>query len=201
MSLLADEDKDIARKSFRFEKYIHRLQKFSMAIEASRVPVIAVVGGYAIGGAVDLLLACDIVVASEDATFTIKEVVIGMAADLGTLQRLPLVSGNHSLMKELALTGRNFCAKEAKEVGLLHHILPSKADAEAKAHQIALAIAKNSPVAVNGTKRFLNEFRNKVVKEGLRNIRVHNKSALNTADTNAAFIAFMEKTTALYPKL
>lgn len=201
MGQLIDEERDVARKGFHFEKFIHQLQKFTTSMERSRVPIIAVVGGYTFGGAIDLLLACDIVVAAKDSVLSIKEVVIGMAADIGTLQRIPLMSGNHSLMKELALTGRNFTPEEGKEVGLVHHVLPSKEEAEAKAWQLANDIAKNSPVAVYGTKRFMNEFRNKIVKEGLTNMRSHNKSALDTIDMQLAFEGFMEKTAPLFPKL
>lgn len=78
-----------------------------------RVPVIAAIHGYCIGAGVDLASACDIRICAKDTQFTIKEVEIGLAADIGTLQRFQKVVGNESWARELAYTGRVFKADEA----------------------------------------------------------------------------------------
>jgi delta(3,5)-delta(2,4)-dienoyl-CoA isomerase len=77
------------------------------------------VHGHCVGGGVDLITACDIRYCSKDAWFSIKEVDVGLAADIGTLQRFPRVTGNDSLTRELVYTARNFTSDEAREIGLV----------------------------------------------------------------------------------
>jgi enoyl-CoA hydratase/carnithine racemase len=79
-------------------------------VERCRVPVIAALSGFVIGAGVDLSSACDIRICSKDAKFSIKEIDIGMCADLGTIQRFQKVIGNDSFFRELAYTGRFFDA-------------------------------------------------------------------------------------------
>lgn len=73
-----------------------------------RVPVVAKVHGFCLGGAVNLIAACDIVIADKDSVFSFREVKIGMAPDIGALQRIGLKNGNFSLFNELVYTGRFF---------------------------------------------------------------------------------------------
>jgi len=82
-------------------------------------PVIAAVHGACVGAGVDLVTACDIRYATADAFFQIKEVDIGLAADVGTLQRFPRVVGNDSLTRELCYTARKMAADEALSCGLV----------------------------------------------------------------------------------
>lgn len=76
------------------------------AIEECTKPVIVAVHGACFGAGVDLITSCDIRYCSKDAFFCVKEVDVGLAADVGTLQRLPKVIGNNSLVRELCYTGR-----------------------------------------------------------------------------------------------
>ncbi len=85
-------------------------------------PVIAAVHGACVGAGVDMICAADVRYASSDAYFCVKEVEIGLAADVGTLQRLPRVIGNDSLARELAYTARNMGADEAARVGLVRYV-------------------------------------------------------------------------------
>ncbi|MDP2435285.1 MAG: enoyl-CoA hydratase-related protein, partial [archaeon] len=84
--------------------------------------MIATVHGKCIGAGVDLITACDIRYATASSVFSVKEVAVGLAADVGTLQRLPKVVGNHSLLRELVLTGRDFGAAEAQELGMVSRV-------------------------------------------------------------------------------
>lgn len=102
-----------------------------------------------------MIAACDIRYASQCAKFSIKEVDIGLAADLGTLQRLPKVVGNDSLLRELCYTGRNFGADEAGRMGMVSRICDDPTATLEKAQETAATIASKSPVAVVGTKRNL----------------------------------------------
>ena len=97
---------------------------------------------------------------------SIKEVDVGIAADVGTLQRFPRVVGNDSWTRELAFTGRFFSAKEALERGFLSEIFESKGKAIDKAMEIARSIASKSPIAVQGTKALLDYSRDHSIREG-----------------------------------
>jgi Delta3,5-Delta2,4-dienoyl-CoA isomerase len=128
--------------------------------------VICGLHGAAVGIAIDISSACDIRLAAQDAKFSIKEVDIGIAADLGTLQRFPRVVANDSWARELALTGRLFSAKEALEKGYVSDVFDSKEKAISKAMEIAKFIAGKSPIAVQGTKALLDYSRDHSVREG-----------------------------------
>ena len=82
-------------------------------------PVIAAVHGHCIGGGLNLITACDVRYCTRDAWFSLREVDVGLAADIGALQRLPRVAGNDSLVRELAYTARRFEAAEALQLGLV----------------------------------------------------------------------------------
>lgn len=85
-------------------------------------PVIVGIHSACVGAGVDLITAADIRYCTDDAWFQVKEIDIGMAADVGTLQRLPKVIGNQSLVRELCLTGRKFDSKEAHAAGLVSRV-------------------------------------------------------------------------------
>ncbi|CEJ01927.1 hypothetical protein RMCBS344292_15947 [Rhizopus microsporus] len=100
------EAEDIARKVYRTRPFVKNFQDAFTAIERCPKPVIAAIHGACIGGGVDLITACDIRYCTKDAFFSVKEVDVGLAADVGTLQRLPKVIGNHSLVRELCYSAR-----------------------------------------------------------------------------------------------
>jgi Delta3,5-Delta2,4-dienoyl-CoA isomerase len=129
--------------------------------------VICVLHGASIGIAIDLSSACDIRLATQDAKMSIKEVDIGIAADVGTLQRFPRVVGNDSWTRELAFTGRFFSAQEALKYGFVSDVFETKEKAMEKAMEIAKVIAAKSPVAVQGTKTLLDYSRDHSIREGL----------------------------------
>ncbi|PIO59145.1 enoyl-CoA hydratase/isomerase family protein [Teladorsagia circumcincta] len=101
---------------------------------------------------VDLITACDIRYASSDAMFSIREVDIGMAADVGTLNRIQKIVGNDSWTRELAYTARNVGADEALKFGLISRIFNSERDVVEGALSLAQRIAEKSPIGVQGTK-------------------------------------------------
>jgi delta(3,5)-delta(2,4)-dienoyl-CoA isomerase len=105
-----------------------------------------------IGGGVDLLCAADIRVCSQDAFFCIKETDVGLAADVGTLQRIQHVIGNSSLARELAYTSRRMYADEAKSAGFVSSVHPDRNSAIKAALDMATVISSKSPLAVTGTK-------------------------------------------------
>jgi enoyl-CoA hydratase len=90
---------------------------------AGALPVIAAIQGGCIGGALDLAAACDLRVCSADAFFTVQEIHIGMAADLGVLQRLPKIVPP-GVAREMAYTGDRVGAERALAIGLVNAVLP-----------------------------------------------------------------------------
>ncbi len=92
---------------------------------------------------------------------------IGLAADLGTLTRVPRITGNDSLLRELCYTGRNFSSADAQALGLVSRVLPSPADTLAAAEALAAEIAGKSPVAVVGTKANLRYARDHTTRDAL----------------------------------
>lgn len=151
-TLLDDEP---ARRAEKLRQLVLELQDVFNAIEQCRVPVLVAAQGGVIGGALDLLCACDCRYATSDAFFTIKETVIGMTADLGTLQRLPKIIGP-GMAKELAYTGRNLSAQDALQCGLVNGIFDNHQSMLAHVQTVAKQIAANSPVAVSGCKKMIN---------------------------------------------
>ncbi|MCU0786361.1 MAG: enoyl-CoA hydratase-related protein, partial [Verrucomicrobia bacterium] len=113
---------NLAKERTLLMETILRLQKAFTIIQQCRKPVIATVSGWCIGGAVDLLCACDIRWCSKDARFSVREVRVAMVADLGTLQRLPRIIGQGAA-RELALTGEDFDADTALRLGLVSRVL------------------------------------------------------------------------------
>ena len=109
---------DVAMKAKFLSSKIKLLQAPNNAISACPKPVIAAIHSGCIGAGLDMISACDVRYASEDAFFSIREVIIGMVADLGTMQRLPKIVGNDGLAREMAFTGDDLPANEAKDVSL-----------------------------------------------------------------------------------
>lgn len=117
--------------------------------------VVCVLHGISLGIAVDISVCADLRICTSNASFSVKEVDIGVASDVSTLSRLPKVVGSYSWVKEVCLTARTFGAEEALRVGLVNSIFENKAGAMQEASRIAAVIASKSPVAVQATKNFL----------------------------------------------
>jgi enoyl-CoA hydratase len=172
---------------------IRKLQDSVTSLSALRVPVVAAVHGYCIGGGIDIICAADIRVASADAIFSIRETKVAIVADLGTLQRLPRIIGAGHVA-ELALTGKNIDAARAAQIGLINHVVDGSADdAVDAAMEIAREIAANSPLAVTGTKAVLRANDGATVHEGLEFVARWNTSFIASNDLREAMTAFMER--------
>ncbi|XP_028275150.1 delta(3,5)-Delta(2,4)-dienoyl-CoA isomerase, mitochondrial-like isoform X2 [Parambassis ranga] len=191
--ILQPEGDDAARVSWNLRKTITKYQETFSVIERCPKPVVVAVHGACIGGGVDLITACDIRLCTQDAWFQVKEVDIGLAADVGTLQRLPKVIGSRSLVNELALTARKMYADEAKSSGLVSRVFADKEAMMAVALEMAGEIAGRSPVAVQGTKVNLIYSRDHSVAEGLNYMATWNMSMLQTQDVMKSAQATMEK--------
>lgn len=121
--------------------------------------------GIALGLAIDIACCADVRLCAQDTRFAVKEVDIGLAADIGTLARLPKAVGSQSWVKDVCLTARDFGAAEALAVGFVSRVLESKAAALAAGLKMAASLATKSPVAVQGTKDILNHSRDHTVED------------------------------------
>ena len=188
------------RAAYAMRDTILRLQDSFNAIERARFPVIAAIHGACIGGGIDLITACDLRLSAADASFSIEEIHIGMAADVGTLQRLPKLIAP-SIAAELAYTGRRFGAEEAKTMGLVSNVLPDRDALMAAANDLARSIASKSPLAIAGIKRNLAYARDHSVADGLDYIAAWNAGMLRTEDLMTAIQAKMTKSEAKFADL
>ncbi|OKL57886.1 hypothetical protein UA08_06801 [Talaromyces atroroseus] len=196
-----DKSFDAARIATQIRRYVLGFQDCISSLERCEKPVIAAVHGIAYGLAIDLCTATDIRVCAKDTAFSAKEVDIGIAADIGTLNRLPKVVGNLGWVKEVALSARVFGAEEALRVGFVNAVYDTKEQTVTKAVELASLIATKSPVAVQGTKNILNFSRDHPVKDSLHYTAVWNSAALQTKDISAALLSGMEKRVPRFDKL
>ncbi|CAH1397730.1 unnamed protein product [Nezara viridula] len=167
------EQEDVARRCKIFREKITTYQEAMSAPETCIKPVISLVHNGCIGAGANLITAVDIRYCTEDTYFQVKEVELGMAADIGALQRLPLIIGNASLVNELCLTGRKIGAKESLEAGLVSKVFKDKESMIASGIELAESLAQKSPVAVQMTKRNILYSRDYGVKAGLQHISTY----------------------------
>ncbi len=174
---------------------ILELQDTLTSLERCRKPVLAAIHAGCVGGGVDLVSCADMRYCSADAYFTIKEIDIGMVADVGTLQRLPKIIGSQGLVRELAYTGRKVDAEEALRIGLVNRVFATREDLHAGVRELALQITAKSPLSIRGTKEILNHTRDHSVADGLQYMASWNAAMLMSKDLMTAMMASMAKQT------
>lgn len=188
------------RGAYAFRNMILKLQDTFTSIERAPFPVIAAVHGACIGGGIDLITACDVRIATADASFSIEEIHLGLAADVGTLQRLPKLIAP-SIAAELAYSGRRFGAEEAHRFGLVSSLHADREALLSAARALAGSIAAKSPLAMAGIKRNLAFSRDHGVADGLDYVATWNGGMLREGDLMQAIRARMEKREAEFPDL
>ncbi|CAF1527002.1 unnamed protein product, partial [Didymodactylos carnosus] len=184
---------DVGRKMLHLKKMIERIQSSLRAVDKCQKPVIAAIHGYCIGAGVDLIAACDIRFCSQDVTFSIKEAEMGLAADVGTLQLLPKLIGNHSLFRELVYSSRMFNANEAKDLQLVSRIFENRDVMLKAAIELAETMSKKSPIAVQGSKINLNYARDHSVDDCFKFVTAWNSGMLLSEDVIKSIMASMSK--------
>ncbi|XP_018568512.1 delta(3,5)-Delta(2,4)-dienoyl-CoA isomerase, mitochondrial [Anoplophora glabripennis] len=190
--IIAAQD-DVARRAKIFYNFVVKYQKSITSLELCKKPVIAAVHSACVGAGVDMITAADMRYCTKDAWFQVKEVDIGMAADVGTLQRLPKVIGSDSLARELCYTARKMHADEALSSGFVSRVFENKEKMLEEVLKIALSIAKKSPVAVQGTKTSIVYSRDHSVQDGLDQIAFWNQLMLQSEDFAEASMAQISK--------
>ncbi|KAI0164232.1 ClpP/crotonase [Hypoxylon sp. FL1284] len=195
------EQLDGARRATKLRRDILEFQDCISQIEKCEKPVICVMHGISIGLAIDMSCCADVRMCSRDAKFAVKEVDIGMAADIGTLSRLPKIVSSISWVKDVCLSARSFGAAEALTVGFVSQVLETKGEAVEAAIKLAALIASKSPVAVQGTKELLNYSRDNTVENSLKYTSVWNGAMLQCDDFKTALLSGLKKTKPSFAKL
>lgn len=176
----------------RLYETIKRMQDTMTSAERCPKPVIAAVHGYCLGGAIDLITACDIRIASADASFGVRETRLGMVADVGTVQRLPKVVGPGPAA-ELLYTGHDIDAERALQIGLVNDVHPDPDTLHKAARELAGEIAANSPLAVEGIKAVLAAGEGRSTAAALDYMAVWNAAFLRSNDLMEGVAAQMER--------
>ncbi|MCK5593426.1 enoyl-CoA hydratase/isomerase family protein, partial [Candidatus Bathyarchaeota archaeon] len=129
-------------------------QKLTLAIEELGKPVIAAINGYALGGGLELAMACDIRIASENARIGQTEVNVGLIPGWGGTQRLPRLVGK-GIAKELVFTGKMIDAKTAERIGLINMVVPPE-KLRSVVEELSKTIMSKPPIAIKLTKELIN---------------------------------------------
>lgn len=187
------EVNDQSRKSKLLLDFLKSFQKTFEDLYNFPKPVICVYHGITYGLAMELGACSDIRLCSQDAKMAVREVLIGMAADVGSLQELPNLIGNQSLLNELIYTGNDITTDQALELGLVSRVCDTKEAALTEALNLAKTIASRSPVAVQGSKRLLRFSRHKPFSVGLDYSAVWNMSMLQSEDMAKAVEGIIQK--------
>jgi len=192
---------DIGRKGNAIREQLLAYQQSFTILNEIKQPVIAAVHSACVGGGVDLITACDIRICTSDAWFTIKEVDIGMVADVGTFPRLCKVIGNDSFVREISMTGRNVSSTEALTWGLVSHVYKDRETMYSEALKLAKQISNKSPIAIMGIKRMINYSRDHNTRDSLEYVAAWNMSMLQSVDTAESVTAQLSKRPPIYSNL
>lgn len=184
----------------KFMSFLSFLQDSISSLQKARIPVVCAIQGGCIGGGVDLVCSADIRLATNDAFFSIRETKIGMVADVGTFPRIVKLLPE-GIVKELAFTGRNFSASEAKEYGFVNRLYESHEALIEGALDIATEIASNSPAAVYGCKKVIDYSRDHTIEEGLEWINMWNASMLSQSELMEGFRSYKNKSVGDFAEL
>ncbi|CCE82069.1 Piso0_002765 [Millerozyma farinosa CBS 7064] len=143
-------------------------------------PTICLLNGVCYGLALDMLACCSIRVVTEDVRLSIREIKIGIPADIGSLQRLPSIVNNKSLLYQYALTGAVFGAAEAEKLGIVSKIVPNLEEGVKYCTSLAENIAQHQTWAIKGTKLHIQQILDgTTVEQGLNNVAKYNATHID----------------------
>jgi methylglutaconyl-CoA hydratase len=175
----------------RVPLFVRNIRALMDDVESMPQPTVAVVNGFAFGGGMELLLACDLRVACASAKFGLTETSLAIIPGAGGTQRLPRLVGK-ALAKDLILTARRFDGVEAKAMGIVNR-LAAEGELDACARELAATIAGNGPVAVRAAKRAIDEGSELPQEQGMAVESACYGLTLETSDRLEALAAFAEK--------
>jgi len=200
MSLSQSDENCEAKRRMELKGFVTHLQQCVSAIADCQVPVIGSIHGACIGGGINIAAACDMTYGLDTARLSIKEVSLGMVADLGVLQRLPR-SVHPGLMADIAYTGREFSGTEAAKIGVISEAFDTMEALDGKVHAMASQIASQSPLVIHGIKEMLKYQADHTLSDSLHAMSLWNSAFLLSEDIQEAFLSQMEKRKPLYQDL
>lgn len=186
--------------SMEVKQFVSGLRSMMTSIENLEIPVLAAIDGVALGGGLELALACDIRIAAENIKMGLVETKLAIIPGAGGTQRLPRLIGP-SKAKELIFTGRVLDGLEAFNLGILNHVVKQDEDGNAaykKALEIALEILPNGPIGVKMAKVAVNEGAAVSLSSGLKIEEACYAQIIPTKDRIEGLKAFSEKRTPVY---
>jgi enoyl-CoA hydratase len=177
--------------AYEARDYVKLAKQVARTIETLSKPVIAVVKGYALGGGLELVLACDLVIASEDAKFGQTELNVGLIPGVGGTQRLPRVIGIRRA-KEMIYTGQIIDAEEAYRLGLVNKVVPAEKLNETL-NELLTQIKSKSPLILKLAKQAVNKAFEADLASGLDYESELFVYCFTTEDQKEGVKAFLEK--------
>jgi enoyl-CoA hydratase len=171
-----------------FRHHCMALQDAFTCLEEARMPVLVAIQGAAVGGAMDLITACDCRYATRDAFFSVHETAIGMTADVGTYPRLVKLIPE-GWARQMSFTAERVSADKARDIGLVNEVYDSTEQMLEGVMNIARQIAAHAPLAVSGAKRMVNYARDHSTADGLDYIATWNASMLDGEAIRNTFMA------------
>ncbi|XP_057743246.1 probable enoyl-CoA hydratase 2, mitochondrial [Arachis stenosperma] len=171
--------------------FVNSLRSAFLYLEKVCIPTIAVIEGVALGGGLEMALACDIRICGENALMGLPETGLAIIPGAGGTQRLPRLVGN-AIAKEIIYTGREINGKEALSLGLVNYFVPA-GEAYSKALAVAREINAKGPVAIRMAKRAISEGVDTDMRSGLALEEDCYDQVLNTKDRLEGLAAFAEK--------
>lgn len=192
----ADIEEYSGQTAIEFTDYQNRSRKMFEAIENNKKPVIAAVNGYALGGGFELVLSCDMVLASSKAKMGLPEIQLGLLPGGGGTQKLARIIGRN-WAKELLMTGRYLSAEEAFNLRIVNRIIEPE-DLHEKAFELANQLAERSPFAVNQMKELVNQGIESPLDIGLSLEGASLSNLFHTEDAQEGIQAFIEKRTPVF---
>ncbi|MCY7783600.1 MULTISPECIES: enoyl-CoA hydratase [unclassified Bacillus (in: firmicutes)] len=192
----ADLKERIKLKEDQVLESVSLIQRTAALLEALPQPVIAAMNGSALGGGLELAMACDLRIAAESAMLGLPETGLAIIPGAGGTQRLPRLIGRGKA-KELIYTGNRVTAHKAKEIGLVEQVTAPR-DLMPKAEELAAVISANGPIAVRQAKFAINKGLETDLATGLAIEQKAYEHTIPTKDRREGLQAFQEKRRAVY---
>ena len=199
----SDNDNDSDSRFVRAEAFRHHcmaLQDAFSCLEAARMPVLVAIQGAAVGGAMDLITACDCRYATRDAFFSVHETAIGMTADVGTYPRLVKLIPE-GWARQMSYSAERVSADKARDIGLVNEVYDTAEEMLEAVMTIAKQIAGHAPLAVSGAKRMVNYARDHTTADGLDYIATWNAAMLDGEAIRTSYMAKAQGETPEYDAL
>lgn len=177
-------------------QFLDQFRDVLFRLESLKIPTVAAITGVALGGGLEIALACDLRVCSENAILGLPEAKLGIIPGAGGTQRLPRLIGE-SRAKDLIYSGRRIDALAAREIGIINHVYPEK-EFEKQVEHYVQEIVSSAPISLAMAKQAIQEGLNLGLEKGLDVERTCYKSTINTKDRAEALVAFRDKRKPLF---